>query len=246
MMGVTALPLRSRPRRPLTWLIVLAAAIGIASSIYFNRRLFDLRRQRAQLAEDVGLLEVTDPKRVHVSRVPVGPDEIPPGVEAAHVWKYRIYLPAGYGPCLITGRRAIAADSPRSVGGSDRSSSSKNQDPVETVLTIALIKQETGWIFSRALGGSSSSSALPDDLPVDSLDELVVETAVTAQTPSQSFSVDEPICLLRLRGREPIEPQEGQPTLYPGIVTYLMEFDRREAFEQWAEGKTDQMPEVQR
>ncbi len=246
MMGATALPLRSRPRRPVTWLIVLAAAIGIASSIYFNLRLIDLRRQRAQLAEEVGLLEVTDPKRVQISRVPVGPDEIPPGVAAAHVWKYRIYLPAGYGPCLITGRRAISADSPRSVGGRDRSSIGKKQFPGETVLTIALIKQETGWIFSRALGGSSSSSALPDNLPLDSLDQLVVETAVTAETPSKSFSVDEPICLLRLRGREPIEPQEGQPTLYPGIVTYLVESDRRDAFEQWVEGKTDQMPEVQR
>ena len=151
MMGDTALPLRSRPRRPVTWLIVLGAAIGIASSIYFNRRLFDLRRQRAQLAEEVGLLEV------------------PPGVEAAHVWKYRIYLPAGYGPSFVTGRRAVSADSPHSAGGRDSSWGGKEQDPVETVLTIALIKQESGWTFSQMRGGSSTSSTLSEDLPLDSL-----------------------------------------------------------------------------
>ncbi|WP_182865652.1 hypothetical protein [Stieleria mannarensis] len=236
----------SRSRRPVTWLIVLGAAIGIASSIHFNRQLFDLRRQRARLIEEVGLLDVTDPKRVHISRVPVGPDDIPPGVAAAHVWRYRIYLPAGYGPCFITGRRAIAADSPRSTGGRDFSSRGKEQDPVETVLTIALIKKETGWISSRIQGGSSSSSSLSDDLPLDSLDDLVVESVVTAETPSKSFSVDEPICLLRLRGQQPVESKKDQPTLYPGIVTYLVELDRRDAFEQWAQGKIDRMPEVQK
>ncbi|PAY21100.1 hypothetical protein CKO51_02055 [Rhodopirellula sp. SM50] len=236
----------SRPRRLISWLIVYVAAIGITSSIYFNLRLFDLRRQRAQLAEEVGLLKVTDPKRVHLSHVPVRPDEIPPGVEAAHVWKYRIYLPAGYGPSFVTGRRAVSADSPHSDGGRDSSWGGKEQDPVETVLTIALIKQASGWTFSQIRGGSSTSSTVSEDLPLDSLDQLVIESAVTAETPSQSFSVDEPICLLRLRSRQPVESQEGETTLYPGIVTYMVESDQRDAFEQWAQGKTDRMPEVQR
>lgn len=245
MMEVNASPPSSRPRRPVTWLIVLGAAIGITSSIYFNLRLFDLRRQRAQLAEEVGLLEVTDPKRVHLRHVPVRPDAIPPGVEAAYVWKYRIYLPAGYGPSFVTGRRAVSADSPHSAGGRDSSWGGKEQDPVETVLTIALIKQESGWTFSQMRGGSSTSSTLSEDLPLDSLDQFVIEPAVTAETPAKSYSVDEPICLLRLRSRQPVEPQEGETTLYPGIVTYMVESDLRDAFEQWAQGKTDRMPELE-
>ncbi|MCO8122029.1 hypothetical protein NHH03_09795 [Stieleria sp. TO1_6] len=240
-----ALPSNSPLRRPLVWILVLIAISGMVSSLIYNRKLVQLRQQRNKLAVQVGTLEVADPSRVYISRIPTGPDDIPPGVQAAHLWKFRLYLPAGYSPCFISSSGAVTADSPRSDGGSNSSWGGKKPDPVETYLTVALIKTETGWLFSRNNQGSASSSSVSDELDFESMEQWIVETVVTAENPSKSFSADQPICLLRVRATEPKPSKPGQPDLYPGLVTYLIETDRRAAFEQWANGRVDQMPEVQ-
>lgn len=231
-------------RRLANWGLALIAIAGALTSYHLDRQLRDLRRQRLRLAEQVGLIDATDEDRVYITRVPTGPDDVPPGVQKAHIWRFRIYLPAGYGPCFWTGRRAITADSPRNDGGRDSGWGGKEQDPVETQLTIAMLKTENGWILSRTSGSSASSSSVSKELPLDAFDDLLVEPIVTTETPSKSFSVDEAICVLRLRSHEPLDGREGQPTFYPGFVTYLFESDRRDAFEQWARGDVDAMPQV--
>ena len=232
-------------RRIVPWILALISIAGVVCSLHYGRHLRQLRLEHDALAKQVGLLEVTDPKRVHMSWVPTSDEDIPPGIEAAHVWRFRLYLPANYGPCYYTRSRAIAADSPRSRGGSSSSWGGKKQDPVETVATLALIKADGRWMVSRINGGSSSTASMPNDFELESLEDLVVEPVVNEQTPRKSFSVDDAICLLRIRKKEPIDQNGKGPNFYPGFVSYLVESDRKNDFEQWMNGKVDQMPEVQ-
>lgn len=232
-------------RRVIPWGLALIALAGVVSSFSYSRQLHELRRQRSELTKRVGLLNVTDPERVHVTWVATGEDEIPPGVEEAHVWRFRIYLPANYGPCIYTRSRAVAADSPRSQGGGGSSWSSKEKDPVETQMTIALIKVDGRWMMSRVAENTSSATSFPDDLSFESLGDVVIDTVVSEGEPSTSFSKNDPICLVRVRGKEPIENNRTEVELYPGFVCYLVEADRRVDLERWARGEVDAMPEVE-
>jgi hypothetical protein len=235
--------LRSKRRRLLTGCLLVLALVGAASSLYYGRQVRQLERDRAELAEQVGLLEVTDPRRVHLRWVPTDNFQPPPGVELAYLWRFRIYTPANYGPCWITRSGAIAADSPRNRGGGGGSWGAKNKDPEESMLTVAIIKANDRWVLSRINQGSSSTRSLPESLELDKLNDLIIEPVVDLKTPGKSFGADQPICLLRIRSEEPVESKEGEPALYPGVVYYLVESDRRPDFQRWADGDLDSMPE---
>lgn len=237
--------LKPKPHRLLTGVLLIIAAAGAAMSLYYGQQLRQLKREREALAKEVGLLDVTEPDRVHLTFVPPGDGGPPPGIEEAHVWRFRVYLPANFGPCWMSYRGAIAADSPRHRGGGGSSWGAKQKDPEESQLSVALIKADGRWIISRTAGHSSTTSSLPSNLGFDSLDDLVIETVVNDQTPAKSFSADEPICLIRIRKRVPVEQRkEDTTTMYPGLAFYLVESDRRAAFERWADGTIDAMPEL--
>lgn len=111
-------------------------------------------------------------------------------------------------------------------------------------MSVALLKTDTGWLLARTGGGGGGSSNLPKDIDYSNLDSFVVEPVVSPGEKTLSFGSDEAICLLRLRGKEAVKPRKGYPPLYRGNAVYLLESDRRGAFDDWATGRTDQMAEV--
>lgn len=234
-----------KPKRPrlLTATLVVIAVAGAASSLYYGQRLRKLQHEKVDLARQVGLLDVTDPQRVHIQRVPYSDSDPPPGIEAAYVWRYRLYLPANYGACWMSRSGAIAADSPRNRGGGGSSWGATSKDPEETQLTIALLKSDGRWMISRITDHSASTSSLSGRIEFDTLDDLIIRSVVDEATPAKSFSVHDPICLLRIRSKEPAESKKDDLTLYPGVAYYLVESNRRDDFERLANGKIDEMPE---
>lgn len=244
-----SLPEKRSSNRPfLRIILAVAALIGFAFSIYYNRILAQLRDDHANLQKQAGLLEVPDRSKVAISYIPVNDDLIPPGVTEAHVWRYRVYIPANFGVCHSGKCGLISADSPQGQGGGTDSWNSPQAEPEETLVTLALIKSDGQWMFSRTNGGSSSTSNVPQDLDFSSLEDLVIEPIVSATDPTRDFDVDEPICLLRVREKDLAKKRNGQKhdNLYRGCSVYMHSADRKDAFTAWANGKTDTMAEVER
>ena len=224
--------------------LMLLVIAGVANSLYYGRQRHELRQELTRLARQVGYLNVEDDTRVHVVAIPETADIIPPGVDAAHIWRFRIYLPTGYSNSVMSWSRVVSADSPRSRGGGGRSSGSPNKEPTESELIISLLKTEKGWLLSRKSDGSSGATTLSSELSFDTLDDWVVEPVVTPTSGPKSFAANEPICILRVRGRDAVEPREAEPPFFPGFVFYMYDSNYQDIMDQWAQGKIEQWPET--
>ncbi len=235
---------RSPIRRLLRFVLALLAVVGCGYSIYFNRLVSELRQFHADLRARVGLLEVEDPSKVSITRVPFSEDAIPPGVNEAYVWQYRIHLPANFGACYQTQNGLVKADSPQGRGGSSSNWSSPKPEAYEVLATMALIHSDGKWLFCRTADGGSSAYGIPDDFKFESLDELVVEPVVE-EGETRVFDADEAICLLRLREKELATNRAGAPEkdLYRGFVVYFFSRQHEGAFTAWASGRASSMQE---
>lgn len=222
--------------------LAVVALVGFGYSLHYNQRQSELRLTHAELEKRVGLLKVADPSKVAITHVPVSDDLIPPGISEAHVWQYRIYLPANYGPCYKTRRGLVTADSPRGNGGGGSSWSSPRPEPEESLATMALIKDGDQWLFCRTTGGGSSSSNMPSDFDLESLDNLVVEPVVK-EGETRVFDTDEAICLLRLREPNLATKRNGETEkdLYRGFVVYAFSQQHEAAFKSWENGEVASM-----
>ena len=224
--------------------LILAAVIGFGYSIFFNQQLSTLRQRHAALRARVGLLDVVDPDQVVITHVAVTDDLIPPGVTKAHVWQFRMHIPANYGPYYHNKQGLVKADSPQGRGGSGGSWSSPKPDPIETLATYALIQTDDQWLFCATASDGSSSTVLPNDFTFDSMDDLTIEPVVT-EGETRVFDRDEAICLFRLRKRELAKKRDGtdEEDLYQGYVIYLLSQKHKDDFDAWASGQTNAMRE---
>ena len=236
----------SRPLRIIRITLSLAAIVGLAGSIGYSRQLAQLRHTHAELREQVGLLEVEDPTKVAIACVSYSEEDIPPGVDQAYVWQYRIHIPANYGPCYKTQRGLVTADSPHGRGSSGGSWSGSNSEAKEVLATIALIHADGKWMFCRTTGGSSSTATMPDEFGLDALEDLVIDVPVKPEHATRTFETDEAICLFRIREKSLAKKRNGDPEidLYQGLVVYLFSDKHRDAFEAWARGKAESMQEA--
>ncbi|WP_372726157.1 hypothetical protein, partial [Novipirellula sp.] len=217
-----------------------------AGSIGYSRQLARLRHTHAELRAQVGLLEVEDPTKVGIASVSYLQEDIPPGVDQAYVWQYRIHIPANYGPRYKTQRGLVTADSPRGRGSSGGSYSGSNSQAEEVLLTIALIHADGKWMFCRTTGGSSSTATMPDEFAIDALEDLVIDVPVTPEQATRTFEIDEAICLFRLREKSLAKKRNGEPEvdLYQGLAVYLYSDEHSDAFDAWARGKAESMQEA--
>lgn len=236
---------KSLLRNGFRFILAMSAIVGLGCSIYYNRQLSELTREKDQLRETVGYLDVEDVDSVVITRIPVSEEAVPPGVEEAFVWQYRVYFPAGYGPCCTTQSGLIRADTPQGHrGGSSGSYSGSQPEAKKSVLTAALVKDEGKWLFCRTTDGSSSASWLPSEFTFESLDDLVIEPVVE-QGESRVFAPGEAICLVRLRQKDLATKRDGTPEkdLYRGFGVYVYGTKYQQAFSDWVAGKTDAMQE---
>lgn len=245
------LPNKSPKKRlNLRTLLAVAAVIGFAVSIYYNQALARLRQERSDLQTQVGSLEVTDESKVVISRVPSSDDVIPPGVDRAHVWRYRMHLPANYDDCQARRSGLVSADSPQGEGGGGGGGSSggvSRPEPRRLFITFALIENDGKWLFTNSIAGMSSASNLSQDFKIDSLDDIVIETAVPAGDETCVYDADDAICLLRLREKELAVNSNGKTKKdrYRGFSLYMYSKDRKDAFEAWASGNADSMEDAE-
>ena len=231
-------PLRGLLRITLT----TVAVVGFGYSVHYNQRLSKLRQTHTDLRARAGLLEVEDPAKVAITHVPVSDEAIPPGVSKAYVWQYRMYLPANYGPCYVTKRGLVKADSPQGTAGASSSWSSPQPEPQEALATMALINSDDDWLFCRTTGGGSSSSNMPNDFTLESLDDFVVEPVVE-EGQTRVFDTDEAICLFRLREKELATNRNGETEKdrYRGLVVYLFSQQHQDDFKAWENGQASSM-----
>ncbi|EMI57368.1 hypothetical protein [Rhodopirellula sallentina] len=244
-MGLSFLGTRSFS--PLRILLVIVAVVGCGFSIVSNQQLSAAREEHVELRKQVGYLKIDDPGKVVVAQIPASDEVVPPFVHQAHVWRYRIHLPANYGPCFKMQRGLVSADSPRGQGGSGSSWSMGNSEPEEVLSTMALFQHGDKWMFCRSSDGSSSTSSLRKDFVIGSLDDFVIETPVSIGDEARMIDKAEAICLLRFREKELAKKRNGEPkkNLYRGFAVYLFSAKHRDAFEAWANGKVDSMKEFQ-
>ena len=240
----------AKPSRRIGWLrifLTIVAVAGFASSIYYNQKLFKLRQIRADLQKQVGLLEVEDASQVVITHVPVSEETIPPGVNKAYVWQYRIHIPANYAPSYQSINGMVTADSPQGRGGSGSNTSSPNPEPQEALGSVALVQNQDSWMLCHTSMTGSSSLNMPDGFSFETLDEVVVEPVVQ-EGETRTFNVDEAICLFRLREKNPATTGDGEneKQLYRGVVLYLLSQEQQAAFAAWASGNASSMEETQK
>lgn len=230
--------------------LVLAgcALIGFGFTIHYNLQRFHLQRVHQELNDRVGLLKIDDPKQVAVMGIPFLPEEIPPGVQKAHVWKFRVYCPSKFDGRSRTYRGLIRPDSPYSAGGSSGGLfGGGNQEPEEITSMVSMVKSDGQWTICYRQGGGSSSFSASDELGLDDINELLVEPIVE---PGQTrvFNVNEAICLFRIRHKEEAVDRSGkpQPGLYQGFAAYLFSQQIEQPFDDWAKGNIETLEEALR
>lgn len=238
------MPSPSKPRRWFRTLLFVLALGGAVTSFTIGQRLHALRQEIQELSQQVGYLAVRDESQVHIAIIPSDDELIPPGVEQAYVWRFRVFLPANFGLLVMSRAGAISADSPRARGGGGSGWRSGSKEPVETTMTVSLLKTQRGWMLSRMSDGSSGATSLPQKLDLESMQDMVIEPVTSQESGPKSFDVNEPICLLRIRGKEQLAPRGNEDVaFYPGIYIYMAERQLSDALEQWAQGKIDEIPE---
>jgi hypothetical protein len=203
--------------------LCIAALIGIWRTIGASRQVAALQVELARLTKSVGHMPIKDPTKVYVLAIPQ---------EREHTWRFRVYLPPKYDASEIYRYGRISATTSRhqyTSGGS--SSSGVISEPAEYFVTIALIKENGAWGLhtnSRNSRGSGGVGHEFGDL-LESSESLVIETAGTAAP--QEFDPDEPICLLRMRSREPIHDKDKSDPLYNGFFYYIVPRQAVQKFE---------------
>lgn len=227
--------------------IVLALVIlsGIAFTVLTNSQLSMLRQQHNELRMQVGLFEDGGTGMVRLVRMSVPPELLSTEIAETRTWRYRLSFPANYCARFQDTMGLVKADSPGGWGSSSSRYGDKNSERTEMIVSISFVRVDGRWTLSvKGLGGSHSHT-VPQEFSLDSLDDLVIEEGVDFNT-SRAFGSDQPICLLRIRGRSPVVNRDGteKEGLYQGFVCYIYEEQQEKEFEAWANGKIKSMGET--
>lgn len=193
----------------------------------------------------VGLFQASDSSMVHVVRAGVPKELIGSGIDDSKSWRFRITLPANYRPCYHSHEGLVRADAPGGGGGGEsRTWGTANPEPSEIVFTVSCIRDNGEWTLSVNHTGGASSHGVPQNFPIDSLDDLILEEVVDFGA-TRSFQPDEPICLLRVREKAEALNRNGtsKEGLYRGFVCYIFDSQHEKAFDAWASGETRFMQE---
>jgi hypothetical protein len=228
-------PIRKQ-RRPLPrwfqagcWLIVVCFAIfgAVLSSQTMARKRW-LEGEIARIQPLAAPLTIDDPDRVHIVSVPYEND-----MEGEWEWRFRMYFPNGYDYSQSFFQGLIAADSAECAYSKDiaewflpghGSSAGASPQPLEGLGGIVLFEDERSigrWIQLVNRGSGQRSYGKRKGYCIDDIDDPWIDVAGADET--ASFDKDKPICLLRVRERQPraTDPTTGKP-LYLGLFVYLI------------------------
>ena len=226
-------------RSTLRTLIIFAILIGGYLSITTDRRLRELRSERNDLHDIVRPLDVKDPSKIYIGgmKTEIDSSGVDQGIQA--VWKFRVYYPGNCDIDVVSRYGRISADSPRAhSSGASSSSAHWGNEPKSGLLTVSIEKTETGWLLHRLTDSGSGSSRVRTAQHIADLDGFVIEPIVRPEDASKAFSTDEPICVLRLRSKQPTKERvpKSEVPLYDGIYMYLVPDKAKEKFERQVAG----------
>ena len=187
---------------------------GMWRAIVSSQQVAALPSEYERLAKTIRHMPIKDPKKVYVLALPK---------EGTHVWRFRVYLPAHYEATDMYYNGRISATTPRiqfDSGGSGWNGA--RAEPVDYLLTIAFFKETHGWELHKTSDFNRCSISLGPKIAktLENSESLIVE--YVGQNGPAEFSIDEPICLMRLRNSDPIEDKNGAEPLYEGFYLYII------------------------
>ncbi len=223
-------------------LLTVVIATGLACTIYVNLKVTALREAHANLRMRVGLFEETDPAKIHVVRAGVPEELVGPLIGDGKIWRYRLSVPASYHPCYHRHEGLVKEVAPGGTGSTSRHYGRSNSKPSEINLSISCIQDMGDWRLSVNVTGGGSSQNLPQDFPINKVDNLVIEEVVDFGI-TRSFDPDEAICLLRVREKNEARRRDGtkRKGLYRGFVVYMFDKKHSKAFDAWQNGTIPNM-----
>jgi hypothetical protein len=203
-----------RIRRAVRAVLCMLAIIGMWRAIAANGRATQLQAELQRLNRTFGDMTIKDPNKAYVLLLPQ---------EEKLVWKFRVYFPMNYAASETRYFGRISAATPRSALTSGGSSSIGPFDrPMEFLMTVAAYNDGGGWEIHTSTINARGTIGLGSDFAklLDQPDSLVIECA--GASGAAEFAVDQPICLLRFRGSEPIDDVQSADPLYQGFHLYIV------------------------
>lgn len=209
--------------------VVCFAVVGAFVSSQTMARIRWLDAEIARIRPLAAPLTIDDPDRVHIVSVPHDND-----VSGQWEWRFRLYFPSGYDvrhsfvQGLITADGAEYAYSKEvsnwAMLGAGSSTTLANPKAIEGLGGISFFEDEhstRNWIQLIQHGSGQASFGKQKGYCIDDIDDPCIDVAGAAET--VSFDQDKPICLLRVREREPraTDSTTGKP-LYLGLFVYLI------------------------
>ena len=193
------LPKKSYLQTFLRVMLCIAALVGIWCSIGASRQVATLQVELERFTKAVGYMPIKDPTKVYVLALPG---------ESEHVWRFRVYLPPNYDAheAYRYGQISGSTSRHRSASGG-ASSTGVVPEPVEYFVTIAFLKEKDHWELHTSTRNSRGCGGLGQEFEklIETPNALDIEVA-GADGPEQ-FDTDEPICLIRMRDRQPVKNQ---------------------------------------
>ena len=228
-------PIR-RKRRPLPrwfqagcWLIIVAfALLGAVLSSRTMARKRSLEAETARIRPLAAPLTIDAPDRVHIVSVPHVNE-----IEGQWEWRFRMHFPAGYDYRVSLAQGLITADGAECAFSKEIAEWAMSPSDImlgsqphssEGLGGIALFEDERSsgrriQLINHASGQRSYGKR--KGYCIDDIDDPRIDVAGGEGT--VSFDKDKPICLLRVRERNPraTDPATGKP-LYLGLFVYLI------------------------
>ena len=214
---------------------------GISFLVWLTRENSRLAADISRLEAEVGRLSVKEIDRIHI--VAIKEPRVPPEV-ASHVqrvWRYRLYLPAGYDFMRMRGGGRVAEDGVYLQGGFSSGWSSPKPEATQTLVSISLSKDgdRTNAFFSiNGSGGTTFWNQLGPERILS--DDLVVQTVSSAAQGSRSFDQDTILPLLKVYDPKTAETKTiagSEITTYVGGLILLCPKSRESELDELRQGR---------
>lgn len=222
-------------------LIACSIVAGLVSLVFISRRNRELQDEIDQLEADLGRMEITDFRRIHL--VEIKNPAIPPELakQLNFICQYRCYIPSGYDANEFSGSGLVTEKGIYHSGSYGRAWRPSQQTPVQEIMTISISKKEDYWRIFFSYGGNSGSHSWRPSRPDLTPDQLVVQKLVNSETGAKSFTTDMILPLLKIYDpNTPVEKEiDGKKqTVYQGCITVLYPKNRDSDFQMLLNGVT--------
>jgi hypothetical protein len=194
-----------------------------------------------QLEAELGRMEITDSRRIHL--VEVKNPDVPPelGKQLDFICQFRCYIPPGYDANEFSGSGFVTEKGIYHSGSYGSAWRSSQKEPVQEIMTVSISKEDDYWRIFYSFGGTSGSQSWRPSRPDLTPDQLVVQKLVNNETGARSFAADTILTLLKIYDPNTAVEKEidGKiQTVYQGCIILLSPKNRDPDFQMLINGIT--------